>query len=115
MQRPREHPLGRAALGKPRGVHDVHAVGIARDDAEVVRSEAIAARQGGFGGKLCIHPQQVAVVNACFRPSAEEIAWAQRIRDAAHAAAGAAVAVDGKMVDRPVLELAERILAQAQQ
>jgi citrate lyase subunit beta/citryl-CoA lyase len=82
------------------------------DVAEVVRSEALAARQAGFGGKLCIHPSQVPIVNACFRPSPEEVAWARRVTDAARAAAGAAVAVDGRMVDRPVLELAARILEQ---
>ena len=83
------------------------------DDLELVRAESIAARQLGFGGKLCIHPSQVPVVNESFRPSRTEIEWATRILDAARAAGGAAVAVDGKMVDRPVLDLAERILAQA--
>jgi citrate lyase subunit beta / citryl-CoA lyase len=82
-------------------------------DLAVVRSDALAARALGFGGKLCIHPAQVPVVNESFMPSATEVEWAQRIVAAARSAAGAAIAMDGKMVDRPVLELAERILAQA--
>jgi citrate lyase beta subunit len=61
--------------------------------------------------KLCIHPQQVKWVNESFTPSLEETAWAKRVIAAAQAAQGGVVAVDGKMVDRPVLALAERILA----
>ncbi len=68
------------------------------------------ARALGFGGKLCIHPKQVAIVNAAFSPTGEQIAWARRVVDAAAAAAGAAVAVDGKMVDAPVLARARRLL-----
>ena len=69
------------------------------------------ARALGFGGKLCIHPNQVAFVNAAFRPTADEIAWAKRVVAADAAAHGAAVAGDGKMVDRPVLLRAKEILA----
>jgi citrate lyase subunit beta/citryl-CoA lyase len=82
------------------------------DDARV-REDAIRGKRLGFGAKLCIHPKQVAVVNACFRPTADEIAWANRIAQAAQAANGAAVAVDGKMVDRPVILKAEEILREA--
>ena len=70
------------------------------------------ARRAGFGAKLCIHPQQVRWVNE-LQSEPEEIAWARRIVTAVQAAQGGVVAVDGKMVDRPVLALAERILAQA--
>ena len=79
---------------------------------EVVAAEAARARALGFGGKLCIHPQQVGPVNAAFSPSPAEIAWAQRVVAACEASAGAAVAVDGKMVDRPVLLRAQALLAQ---
>jgi citrate lyase subunit beta/citryl-CoA lyase len=81
------------------------------DDVGQVRADALRARRLGFGGKLCIHPAQVAAVNVCFAPTPEEIAWAHRVLDAANRAAGAAVAVDGRMVDRPVIENARRILA----
>ncbi|MFM8696588.1 MAG: HpcH/HpaI aldolase/citrate lyase family protein [Betaproteobacteria bacterium] len=81
-------------------------------NAEVVAADAAHARALGFGGKLCIHPQQVGPVNAAFSPSPAEIAWAQRVVAACEASAGAAVAVDGKMVDRPVLLRAHALLAQ---
>jgi len=78
---------------------------------ERVRADTLRARRLGFGGKMCIHPKQVPVVNECFTPSAEEEAWARRVVEASAAARGAATSVDGKMVDRPVLARAEVILA----
>jgi citrate lyase subunit beta/citryl-CoA lyase len=83
------------------------------DDAQVVCADALRARRAGFGAKLCIHPQQVKWVNESFTPSVEETTWARRIVAAVQAAQGGVVAVDGKMVDRPVLALAEQILALA--
>jgi citrate lyase subunit beta/citryl-CoA lyase len=89
----------------------VDGVTTAINDADALARDVARARTLGFGGKLCIHPQQVEAVNAAFRPSAEEVAWAQRVVAADAAAHGAAVAVDGKMVDRPVLLKALEILA----
>jgi citrate lyase subunit beta/citryl-CoA lyase len=89
----------------------VDGVTVALDAAERVREDSARARALGFGGKLCIHPKQVAVVNAAFAPSAAELAWAARV--IAASAAGAAVAVDGKMVDRPVTLIAQRMLDEA--
>lgn len=83
------------------------------DDADRLRADALRARRLGFGAKLCIHPKQVEPVNGCFRPGDEEVRWARRIIEAAAGASGAAVAVDGRMVDKPVLLRAEAILAQA--
>ncbi len=83
------------------------------DALEEVDSEAQRARRLGFGAKLCIHPKQVAVVNAAFSPSAAEIAWAQRVLQANGEAAGAAFALDGKMIDKPVLLRAEAIVREA--
>lgn len=82
---------------------------------EQVRVDALRARRLGFGGKMCIHPRQVPVVNECFAPTAEEEAWARRVVDASSAAPGAAISVDGKMVDRPVLARAQVILAVVEQ
>jgi citrate lyase subunit beta/citryl-CoA lyase len=76
-----------------------------------VRADTLRARRLGFGGKMCIHPKQVPVVNECFTPSAEEEAWAKRVVEASAESKGAATSVDGKMVDRPVLARAEVILA----
>lgn len=81
-------------------------------DLEPVAADAARARQLGFGGKLCIHPVQVVPVNAAFSPSEAEIDWAQRVVAACEASCGAAVAVDGKMVDKPVLLRAQALLAQ---
>jgi len=76
-----------------------------------VRTDTLRARRLGFGGKMCIHPKQVPVVNECFAPTAEEEEWARRVVEASAAAHGGATSVDGKMVDRPVLAHAEKILA----
>jgi citrate lyase subunit beta/citryl-CoA lyase len=80
------------------------------DDARL-RADTRRALNFGFGGKLCIHPRQVAVVHDALAPSAEELAWARRVIAADAAAAGAAVQLDGKMVDLPVVLQARRAIA----
>jgi citrate lyase subunit beta/citryl-CoA lyase len=76
--------------------------------------EAAEAASDGFAGKLCIHPGQIEAVNAAFTPAPERVAWARRVRDgfAANPTEGV-FSLDGKMIDRPHLKLAERILAAA--
>ena len=77
-----------------------------------------ATRRGirfGFTGKLCIHPDQIAPVHAAFAPSPDDAAWARRVVEAAETSQGAAVKIDGRMVDRAVILLAERVLALASQ
>lgn len=91
----------------------VDGVCTAIDDAARLAAETQRARRFGFGAKLAIHPRQVPVINAALAPSAEEVAWAERVLAAADAAQGAAVAVDGKMVDAPVLARARMLLRQA--
>jgi citrate lyase subunit beta / citryl-CoA lyase len=83
------------------------------DDPEAVAADADRARRLGFGGKLCIHPRQVAAVNAAFAPSEEELDWARRAVAAAEAARGGAVRLGGQMIDRPLVAQAQRILARA--
>jgi len=73
-----------------------------------------SARDMGFGGLLCIHPSQVAVVHETLMPSAEELAWAQRIL-AAGASGDGVFVVDGQMVDAPVIGRARRLLQRAGQ
>jgi citrate lyase subunit beta/citryl-CoA lyase len=92
----------------------VDGVTVEINDAERVRNDTLRGKRLGFGGKLCIHPKQVASVSACYQPTADELSWAKRVLDAAAAAGGAAVAVDGKMVDRPVIMKAEQIVQEAQ-
>lgn len=91
----------------------VDGVNTAIDDAGRLRADAARARRLGFGGKLCIHPRQVAVVNGCFAAAEEEVAWARRVLEAVAASKGEAIAVDGKMVDRPVVLKAQAILGAA--
>ena len=80
------------------------------EDTELLMADSRRARKLGFGGKLCIHPKQIAAVNAAFSPSEAEVAWAQRVLAAAKLSGGAAVAVDGRMIDRPIIRKAERIV-----
>lgn len=72
------------------------------------------ARDMGFGGLLCIHPSQVAVVHETLMPSVEELDWAQRIL-AAGASGDGVFVVDGQMVDAPVIGRARRLLQRAGQ
>ncbi|MFT0170431.1 HpcH/HpaI aldolase/citrate lyase family protein [Paraburkholderia mimosarum] len=88
----------------------VDGVTVAIDDERQLAEDSSKARSLGFGGKLCIHPRQVAAVNAAFSPSADEIAKARRIVEAYERAEGGAVSVDGRMVDLPVLLKARRIV-----
>ena len=83
-------------------------------DSAGLRASCERARRDGFSGKLAIHPEQVAVINECFAPTAAELAQARRIVElfAAHPGA-AALSLDGRMVDIPHLRLAQKTLARA--
>lgn len=80
-------------------------------DTLQLQQDAARSRRGGFGAKLCIHPAQVAVVQAALAPTAAERDWAQRVIQGSRQAGGAVFTLDGRMVDTPVLRLAERTLA----
>ncbi|MFL9998712.1 CoA ester lyase [Paraburkholderia sediminicola] len=80
------------------------------DDVERLTVETRRGKRWGFAGKLCIHPKQVPIINNCYVPSDSELRWAKRVVDAFERANGAAIAVDGKMVDRPVILRAQSIL-----
>ncbi len=84
-----------------------------RDDEGLAR-EAAQAAEDGFSGKILIHPGQIAATEAAFTPSASRIDWAKAVIAgfAAHPGAGT-FALEGKMIDRPHLKLARRILAAA--
>jgi citrate lyase subunit beta/citryl-CoA lyase len=73
--------------------------------------EALAALATGFGAKLCVHPNQVAAVNEAFTPSSDELDRAREI--VAAAGQGGVVRVRGRMVDKPVIERAARLLEQS--
>ncbi|HUP96534.1 MAG TPA: CoA ester lyase [Usitatibacter sp.] len=82
-------------------------------DAAGYRREAEGARRLGYVGKSAIHPTQVPIANAVFRPTDDEIAHSLRVVEAAQSAADkgiGAFTVDGKMVDAPFVRRAEAIL-----
>lgn len=83
----------------------------AYDDLDDFARRIKQARALGFRGAFVIHPDQVKVANAGFAVSDDERAWAARVVQAAAGAAGGAFALDGRMIDAPVLERARRILA----
>jgi citrate lyase subunit beta/citryl-CoA lyase len=85
-------------------------------DADGFTREAEAARRLGYIGKSCIHPSQIALANAVFRPSDTEIAAALRVVEAARGAEANGVGaflVDGRMIDGPFIKRAEAILGAA--
>jgi citrate lyase subunit beta / citryl-CoA lyase len=79
-------------------------------DSEGLRRESRAALRAGFTGKIAIHPDQVAIINDAFTPTAEDIAYAKRVVEAFATGAGT-VGLDGKMLDMPHLKQAQKILA----
>ena len=96
------------------GVQPVDGVFADFKDEDGLRAEAEAARREGFTGKLAIHPAQVPTINFAFSPSDDDIRHAEAIVAAfeAHPDAGV-LSVDGKMVDRPHLVQARRVLERA--
>jgi citrate lyase subunit beta/citryl-CoA lyase len=97
-----------AAAAGVQAIDGVHAD--FRDKAGLER-EVARARRDGFTAKLAIHPDQVPVINAAFSPSAAEVEHARRVVAAFEASQGAGVtSLDGKMLDRPHLVLAQRVL-----
>jgi citrate lyase subunit beta/citryl-CoA lyase len=83
-------------------------------DWEAFRRMVRRSRQFGFMGASCIHPGQVTIVNEEYSPSSEEVAYAKRVveeNSKAKAAGRGSFAIDGKMIDIPVVARAERLLA----
>lgn len=80
-------------------------------DEEGLQEETRRVKAMGFTGRACIHPAQVSAINAIFTPSTDEISKAEKIRAAYEAAGGGVALLDGKLIERPVLRAAERVLA----
>jgi citrate lyase subunit beta/citryl-CoA lyase len=96
------------------GVQPVDGVFADFKDDKGLKAEAEAARREGFTGKLAIHPAQVPVINAAFTPSKDDVAHAEQVVAAFEAQPSAGVlSVGGKMVDRPHLVQARRVLERA--
>lgn len=86
-----------------------------RDEAGL-RADALRGKRLGFAGRQCIHPDQIAIVHEVFSPSADELAHAERVVaafDAGVASGLGAVALDGEMLDPPVVARARRLLSSA--
>lgn len=98
------------------GIDAIDIVTIEIHDLDRVRREAAEGAGFGFRGKQVIHPVQVPPVHEGLAPAREEVLWAERVLEAvekAGAGDGGVVVVDGRMVDRPVIAQAERVMAQA--
>lgn len=105
-----------ALAGRLAGVATLDQVVVDFRDAEAFEREVREARALGYGGKLCIHPGQVAIANRGFEPSAEEIDHARRLLAAYEAAVAeglAAIDFEGQMVDEPLAARARQVLAAA--
>ncbi len=105
----RDLTLFAAAAAGVAAIDEIHAD--YRDSAGLERMARAAARDG-FSAKMAIHPDQVAVINAAFTPSPEEVAEARAIVDAFARTPGVgAMSLGGRMIDRPHLVRAQRLLA----
>lgn len=85
-------------------------------DLDGLEASARFARSLGFGGKGCVHPDQVAIVNRVFAPELDDVEWARRVVEAyerGEREGRGAVALEGTMVDLPVVERARQVLAEA--
>ena len=96
------------------GVVAIDAVFTNFRDAEGLKAEALEGLRSGFGAKAAIHPAQVDVINEAFTPSHSDVEWAQRVIAVFAAPGGGGVAaIDGKMLDRPHLRSAQRVIERA--
>jgi citrate lyase subunit beta/citryl-CoA lyase len=103
--------LAAAALGIPA----VDGINADFKDGAALERDLLEARRDGFYGKLAIHPDQVAAINAAFTPTPGEVEHARRVIAAFAASPGAGVAsLAGQMIDRPHLIQAQRVLSRAQ-
>jgi citrate lyase subunit beta/citryl-CoA lyase len=102
--------LSRAAGKEP----PIDTVWVDLKDAEGFEQSTLHIKDLGYQGKMCIHPDQIAVANRCFTPTPEQVARAQRVVDAfaaAEAAGSSSIQLDGQFIDYPIVYAAQRILA----
>lgn len=94
------------------GIPAIDTVHLDIADLEGLRAEAEDAAASGFAATACIHPSHVPVIREAYAPTAEQVAWAHRVLDAA-AGHGGVFRFEGGMVDGPVLRHAEAVLRRA--
>ena len=97
---------------KAAGVQAIETLSVDFKNLDAVEATSRAASREGFTGRIAIHPDQVAPINRAFLPSADDVAFAQRVIAAFDAQPGVgAVSLDGKMLDMPHLKQARAVLA----
>ena len=102
--------LSRAAGKEP----PIDTVWVDLKDAEGFEQSTMHIKDLGYQGKMCIHPDQIAVANRCFTPTPQQVARAQRVIDAfteAEAAGSSSIQLDGQFIDYPIVYAAQRMLA----
>jgi citrate lyase subunit beta/citryl-CoA lyase len=82
-------------------------------DTSGLEEQSRLARALGFRGKACIHPAQIETINRIFSPSEQEVEWARSVIDAFEIQSEGVLAVNGTMVDKPVVDRARRVLREA--
>jgi citrate lyase subunit beta/citryl-CoA lyase len=95
------------------GVTPIDTVLVDIADLDLLRADSAAAAASGFAAKACIHPRQIDLVRAAFRPTETETRWAERVLEAGSTNSGA-FTVDGRMVDAPVLAHARELIRQSE-
>ena len=112
------HPRAAIAIAaRAAGVAALDSPYVAFQNPEGLAQDAAAARQLGYTGKFAIHPAQLEAINQAFSPLPEDVAYARRVVaawDEAEAAGRGSLALDGKMVDVPVVKRAQNLLALAE-
>jgi citrate lyase beta subunit len=109
--------LGRLAIpsiAAALGAQAIDSASMRWDDPSMLASEVAAARSLGFTGKVCIHPAQVAVVNAGFGDRSNDVEWARRVVSEYGRALNegrGAIQIDGELIDQAHYVLAERLIA----
>ncbi|WKA50811.1 CoA ester lyase [Planococcus liqunii] len=103
-----------AKAGGVEGIYDTVFADI--HNTESLQKRAVSARALGFNGQMAVHPKQIETIHEVYSPSREDIDWAVKVlRHAEHEAKGAGVfMLDGKMVDRPIIEKAKQIYSAAE-
>ncbi|MDO5666263.1 MAG: CoA ester lyase [Alcaligenaceae bacterium] len=90
----------------------IDGVTVSLDDVDLIRGDSEKSKSLGFSAKLCIHPNQITIVNQAFLPTDKEVQQAQRIVEAVTSASDVSAArLDGKLLEKPIVIWAERILA----
>ena len=95
------------------GINAIDVPAVDFRNAEALETEARHAKSMGFDGKAVLHPDNVAVVNTIFSPTAEETAFAKKVIDLFDASETGLVVLDGKLIEKPVIRKMEQVLASA--